>query len=88
MKMVGMRWPASIKRRCRSTPFTPGLRTLVMRQEVSCSRSQPRNSSVEASIEVWIERQVAVVADARGQRLALGKGVQDETAALGGLVLF
>src|SRR5262249_36234864 len=49
MKMVGMEWPAAIRRRCSSTPFTPGKLTSRIRHAVLLARPEARQAAAEAN---------------------------------------
>jgi hypothetical protein len=49
MKMIGMRLPCAISRSRRSIPLIPGICTSVIRQELSSTRGERRNSSADSN---------------------------------------
>src|SRR5580698_7355748 len=48
IKIMGIAWPSSFNRDCKSRPDMPGIRMSAIRQRHSCKRPEARNSSADA----------------------------------------
>ena len=49
IKIMGIAWPSSFNRDCKSRPDMPGIRMSAIRQRHSCMRPEARNSSADAN---------------------------------------